>query len=502
MRFMRYASRVRTLVVTPAIDEHLKGHLIFDEIAQTRTTLNVFPKLTWLTWTSSHGDRLRLSLMFMHENVKRFAVLLTPSPNYSLSIYFQEIALRMPKVTRLDFRFTFSVRDIEAGLCQLFGALPKLEDVTMPKYALTTKIIEVLSRLENLGAVQFEFLLHQGCGDVADVQTWRPVLQEGAFPALYDFNVNVKLPDMLRFMSAPFFPSSIRLLYIHLIELVSPKIARDFFVAVAERCPQLTQVILDYIDDPIPFVFRRAIPEDEIITWDTIRPLLRCPKITSFTINWATPLTLSQADIEEIASSWPRIEALSLNPGPMLTAEPSALTLHALIPFAKHCPNLRELGLYINTSSTPATPLPDAAQLAEQLGLTTTPFPQLVRFFSGISPIDDHESVALFLSQLFPLGCEIVVGVCWTDGTNAITAATPEDLEALKPLSSAFGTWFREWEEVKRVLPLLTRLRIEEKKHKSQLEHEVDDLRMRCKVLEERLGIGAGAHADSGCVLL
>ena len=181
--------------------------------------------------------------MFMHENVKRFAVLLTPSPNYSLSIYFQEIALRMPKVTRLDFRFTFSVRDIEAGLCQLFGALPKLEDVTLPKYALTTKIIEVLSRLENLGAVQFEFLLHQGCGDVADVQTWRPVLQEGAFPALYDFNVNVKLPDMLRFMRAPFFPSSIRLLYIHLIELVSPKIARDFFVAVAERCPQLTQVI-------------------------------------------------------------------------------------------------------------------------------------------------------------------------------------------------------------------------------------------------------------------
>ncbi|RPD53877.1 hypothetical protein L226DRAFT_495192 [Lentinus tigrinus ALCF2SS1-7] len=501
VRFMRYASRVRTLVVTPAIDKHLKGPLIFDEIGKTRTTMNLFPKLTWLTWTSEDGDRLRLSLMFMHENIKRFAVLLTPSPSYSFQIYFQEIALRMPKVTRLDLRFSFSVRDIEAGLCQLVGALPKLEDITLPKYTLTPKIIEALSRKENLGVVQFEFLKHQGGGDVADVQEWKPVLREGAFPVLYDFNVNVKLPDMLRFMNARFFPSTLRLLYVHVIEMVSPQLVRDFFLAVAEKCPHLTGLVFDYSGDPAPYVFRRAIPEDELLTWNTIRPVLKCSKLTSFQLNWASPLALSQADIEELASSWPHLEVLFLNPGPMPTAEPYPLTLHALIPFAKHCPNIRELGMYINTSDAPATPLPDPAELARLLGLTATPFPRLRHIYFGISSIADSESVALFLSQLCPLGCQVVSGVSWHD-TRTIVAATPEDLQAVKILTPAIAAWYHEWVEVNHVLPLLIRLRMEEKKRRSELELEVEDLRTRYKVLEERLGMGAGALADSGCVLL
>ena len=34
------------------------------------------------------------------------------------------------------------------------------------------------------------------------------------------------------------------------------------------------------------------------------------------------------------------------------------------------------------------------------------------------------------------------------------------------------------------------------------LEKEVEELRVRCRLMEERLGMGAGAMADSGCVLL
>ena len=108
---MRYSSRVRKLTVTPTIDEHLKGSNVFDEIAQTRTTLHLFPKLSSLTWTSESGDRLRLSLMFMHENVKHFAASLKCHA-YSFSVYFQEIAMRMPKLETLDLRFSFSVKTI------------------------------------------------------------------------------------------------------------------------------------------------------------------------------------------------------------------------------------------------------------------------------------------------------------------------------------------------------------------------------------------------------
>ncbi|KAI0708775.1 hypothetical protein C8T65DRAFT_830002 [Cerioporus squamosus] len=489
MRFMRYASRVRKLVVTSSIDKYLQEPLVFDEIAQTRTTLHLFPKLSWLTWTSETGERLRLSLMFMHENIKRFAVLLTPSAQYSFNVYFQEIALRMPKITRIDLRFSFPVRDIETGLCELFTALPKLEDITLPKYTLTTKVIEALSRRENLGVVQFEFLEHQGGGDVADVQEWKPVLQEGAFPVLYDFNVNVQLPAILRFMNAPFFPSTLRQLYVHLIQLVSPQLVHEFFVAVAEKCPHLTELVLDYSGDPTPYVFRRAVPKDELLTWETINPL-----------NWETPLAISQADIEELASSWPQLEVLNLNGGPMPTTEPSSLTLHALIPFAKHCPNIRDLGLYIDASANPATPLPDAEQLARLLGLTARPFSRLQRLCFGTSSIDGPETIALFLSQLCPLGCEVVAGVNWPE-PGAIVAATRDDLEAASKISQASAAWYHCWEEVNRVLPLLVRLRMEEKKRRGELECEVEDLRTCCKVSEERRGMGMGAVADRGCIL-
>ena len=63
-------------------------------------------------------------------------------------------------------------------------------------------------------------------------------------------------------------------------------------------------------------------------------------------------------------------------------------------------------------------------------------------------------------------------------------------------------TWYERWAEVNRVLPLLTRLRMEERARRRELEREVEDLRVRCRVLEERLDMGAGALVDKGCVLL
>ncbi|TFK87886.1 hypothetical protein K466DRAFT_645714 [Polyporus arcularius HHB13444] len=502
LRFMRYAGRVRKLAVTPDIDKYLQEPLVFDEIARARTTLHLFPRLSSLTWTSENGERLRVSLMFMHENIKGFAVLLTPSVNYSFKVYFQEITLRMPKITQLDLRFSFPVRDIERELCELLGALPKLEEIILPKYTFTTNLIEALSRKEALRIVQFEFIPHQGSGDVADVQEWKPVLQEGAFPALYDFNVNVRLPAMLRFMNDPFFPSNLRCLYVHLIELATPQCVRDFFLAVAETCPHLTNLVLDYSGEPTPYVFRSVVPEDELITWETLRPLLKCSQLTSFHLDWSTPLAISQEDIEELASSWPQLEVLGLNVSPMPSAEPPSLTLHALIPFAKHCPDIRELGLYIDASATAVAHLPDAAELARLLGLTARPFPRLQRLFFGLSSIDEPEAVALFLSQLCPLGCDVDAGVNWPDtGRKEIVVAVPEDMEAGITLSRSIDAWYHCWVEVNQLLPVLVKLRMEEKKRRGELEHEVEDLRTCYKVSEERRSLGTAAVADRGCTL-
>ncbi|KAI1793729.1 hypothetical protein LXA43DRAFT_203262 [Ganoderma leucocontextum] len=492
-RFMHYASRVRTLCVQPAMDTILNGPLVFDEVARSRTALNILPKLASLTWLSQEGDRLRSSLMFMHDNIKEFAVALVPSPGYSLGTFFQEIKLRMPRLTHLDLRFSFSVREIENDLCQLVEGLSKLQKVTMPRFTLTNKVIETLSLLPDLGVIQFEFL-EQGCGDGTDLGNWNPVLQEGAFPALYEFTISAQIPQMLRFVQGPFFPCNLKSLYFHILNTTNPSFLHEFLSAVAEACQILSELYLDFVGTPFPIVYSKDHADGDLVTWNTLRPVLKCPNLTTFLFRWDSPLIISHAEVAELAASWPSLEVLVLNNEAPPTSRPVALTLDALLPFAQHCPNLRELGLCV--SATTAVPPGGSAVPA------LTPFRKLRTLSFGLSHIAEPEPVALFLSQLCPPGCEITAGIEWGEFFAAMEAGTEEDAAFLLGVLRDTSTWCDHWAEVNRVLPLLTKLRMEERARREELEREVEDLRTRCKVLEERLDMGAGALVDKGCVLL
>ena len=498
-RFMHYASRVRTLSVEPDVDSILSGPFVFDEVARSRTTLNILPKLASFTWLSLDGNRLRMSLMFMHDNIKEFAVTLVPSPGYSIGTFFQEIKLRMPRLTHLDLRFSFPVREIQNDLCRLLEGLPKLQKLTMPRFTLTSKVIETLSLLPDLAFIQFEYL-EQGCGDPADIGNWSPALQEGAFPALYDFTISAQIPQMLRFVQAPFFPCNLKSFYFHILNTTNPAFLHEFLTVVAEGCPVLSELYLDFVGTPSPIVYTKDPADGDLVTWHTLRPVLKCPNLTTFHFRWDTPLLLSHADVAELAAAWPALEVLVLNneAPPTSSRRPPApaLTLDALLPFAQHCPRLRELGLCVSAE----TSVPPGGSAVPAL----TPFRALRTLAVGLSRIaaGQVEPVALFLSQLCPLGCEVTAGVEWTEFFGAMEAKTEGDAAFLTDVLRETAGWCERRAEVNRVLPLLTRLRMEERARRAELEREAEDLRTRCRVLEERLDMGAGAMVDKGCVLL
>ncbi|OJT05423.1 hypothetical protein TRAPUB_3739 [Trametes pubescens] len=495
-RFMRYARRVRSLSVPLSNDNQLRGGLVFDEVAQTRTTLNILPRLSSLSWTCDKGERMRTSLMFMHDNVKQFTVKLVPSDNYSFGIYFQEIALRMPKLTHLDLRFTFPVHDIERDLCTLFEALPHLQKVILPKFTITAKIIEHLSNNPKLRVVQFEFMESQGAGDVSDVHNWFPTLQEDAFPSLNDLSVSVHLPHMVRFLNAEFSPAHLTCLYVHLLYIVPPYQVQEFLEAATQNCQELTRLYLDFAGDPSPLLFRTSLPDEDRISWNTLRPLLKLSKLVEFELHWDSPVAITQTDLEELASSLPALELLELNSEPLPTPQPPALTLRALIPFARHCPKMRELNLYVNASSA------DLEDASRELHASLPPiqFRSLTKLSFGLSHIASPEPVALFLSELCPLGCTVGAGVSWPQGINAMEAQTLEDAAVLVEMWAEASKWYTRWAEVDNMLPLLTRARMEERARRRELEHEVEDLRVRCRLLEERANVGV--PADGGCILL
>ncbi|KAH9934609.1 hypothetical protein B0H21DRAFT_699332 [Amylocystis lapponica] len=493
-RFSKYAVRVRQLRYYEDQEPRLYRSSMFDEIARTRTTLNILPHLHTLEWHSIQPERCRSAVVFMHENIKHFSVRLHKSTQYPLSDFFMDVAVRMPALVHLDLCFTFPVHEIEGDLTALIRRLPKLRKIVLPLYTLTSKVVETLSTLQHLGTIQFEFMERQGQGDVLDLARFAPRLEEGAFPALWDLSLSAHLSDMTRFLSGSFSPTNLTSLYVHVLSAVATSTVTDFIVAVSENCQLLTHLYLELLMATTASELDVLERAGHWLTFDALRPILRCHRLIAFELRWALPLQISQDDIEELASQWPFLEMLTLNcePVPLAPLTPSPLTLRALLPFAAHCPNLRELGLYLSATAA------DLDALAGGGTGNTPTFRSLARLRTGLSSITEPGPVALFLSALCPLGCEVAAGVSWPDGFGV--RAADVDADVLEDMQGRAAVWYERWEEVGRVLPLLVRLRAEERARRTALEREVADLRVRCSVLEERATLKMAG--DDSCVVL
>ncbi|KAF8349641.1 hypothetical protein F5887DRAFT_1235759 [Amanita rubescens] len=85
------------------------------------------------------------------------------------------------------------------------------------------------------------------------------------------------------------------------------------------------------------------------ITWtfQTISPLLHFRNISEFKHSRFCILDLEDNDVASIARAWPRLKSFIIHSA---HAVRSRLTLHALLPLAKHCPKLEILAMAINAT--------------------------------------------------------------------------------------------------------------------------------------------------------
>jgi hypothetical protein len=215
---------------------------------------------------------------------------------------------------------------------------------------------------------------------------------------------------------------------------------------------------------------------------------------------------------------------------------------------------MRELGLFVDAGAGAASSGFDGGGGGDvgvgvnvDVDIGFPRFKSLTKLSVGVSDIKDENAVALFLSRLCPLDVEIECGVTWhadleewvaelqdeedgmvangltpintnntatnnnvTDNNNVTTTTTtppappsPSPAAAALNLTTQISTRCKKWEAVGRALPLLTRLRIEERERGRALEGEVEDLRVRNLVLMEMAwGKGKGAiEGGTGCVV-
>ncbi|KAJ7196211.1 hypothetical protein GGX14DRAFT_526861 [Mycena pura] len=170
-------------------------------------------------------------------------------------------------------------------------------------------------------------------------------------------------------------------------------------------------------------------------------PLFTLTTLTSVTLAGPVGLDLDDAAAAEIARAWPRITTLDLA-GSAFPHIPPRTTLRALLAFAWLCPHLWQLCLPMNAHRVPNW---RKAQTAAEARPTQ---PCLECLYVGESPVGTPLDVAAYLSSIFPKLRSVSAG--------------PVDSQD-EPVGTELLADRRKWKAVQAALPVLRKVRAEER---------------------------------------
>jgi hypothetical protein len=426
---------------------------LLDEIARSRTSLEILPNMHTLEWIYLRDDHMERSKIFLHHKLRHLTIT-APCKDYGPRPgFYTDLCARAAHLQTLDLLIQSPGELHEDEVRILLHNLPELRKIVLPEFHFTSSVIEELSRAKNIRIVEVDHYNEDGRGNPKNVETFAPVLTEGAFPSLLNLGLVAKIDDLDRFFRSNFAPINITTLYINTYEDHSPSEVHDFLVTLSQQCQLLSKLNIQLLREE-----RRRVrmPENQL-SYDTIRPLLTFPHLLAFKLIHNHPLKITLDEIEELASQWPSLESLVLNVQPRILDEDAfTLDLRALLPFARHCPKLWKLGLYMDATEAE---IPSVHSSIAR-------FPSLRVLSVGSSQVGDPETVAAFLSRVCPSGCMLEVNY-------------PEAWDESGPIARRNDSW----EVIEQLFPVLIEAKKQEKESSGALREEVEDLRTRDPLL-------------------
>ncbi|KAJ3874085.1 hypothetical protein F5051DRAFT_475161 [Lentinula edodes] len=230
---------------------------------------------------------------------------------------------------------------------------------------------------------------------------------------------------------------------------------RKLLSRIGQTCTCVEEVKLTFESNS-----RELIDKSDVVTFEDITPILRCPGMKWFMLSTACPISMDDNDIQKLAESWPSLVSLWLSSrsGRLVLPNRRRLSFKSLIHLAYHCPCLFYASLYIDD---PCIPGP------ENLPVFSSPF----NFDVGFSPIENPAEIASFLSKLFPVNFTLWYGVdhFLSEGEHW------EDPDLISP--NIKGQWSERWATVESFLPQLIQMRLDAEK----LKQEVARLKIKCE---------------------
>ena len=343
-------------------------------------------------------------------------------------------------------------------------------------------------------------------GDSKDLAALRLPMLHDAFPAIKQLSLDVGLTELQAFLQSKAPHNFPHLEYIHVssLSLESPQVVQSFLSILPETCPKLSSLMLALLSLSV------SSPSHATeVTLETLKPLFNIPRLVEFGITYNYPLRINSEDCEVLARGLSKLRTLYLCESSYDTHDRSAtsLNLASLVPFATHCKDLEQLGLFIDAaplvgvideSDSSNTPIPgdvfyDAPNLdPTQYPLSTT-LPPIPHAFQRLQCLSVGQSflpsthiipTSLFLSQLLPTGCTFQTGC--TDKPHCFSP-TYHEASPHPESDDAFQTRLNQWAEVKKLVPTLQSIRMKEREKAKEMEKEKDALASEVEKLRREL---------------
>ncbi|KAF8839248.1 hypothetical protein BDN67DRAFT_981963 [Paxillus ammoniavirescens] len=195
LRFQRYASRVRCLrfhsnKYTADVNR------LLDDVAISRTYLDILPNMHTLEWISDLEDTMARGKLFLHQRLRHLTI---TADGFRPRNFHMDICTRASHLHTLKLFIKNPQKHHKNELRTLVRNLPELRKIVLPEFHFTSSLIEDLSRAKNIRVVELNLNTNVFCGASKNVETFAPVLAEGAFPSLLNLGLVAKIDHLDRF---------------------------------------------------------------------------------------------------------------------------------------------------------------------------------------------------------------------------------------------------------------------------------------------------------------
>ena len=246
---MTYARRVRKFTYEDSDYLPQISTASLEEISLTRTSLSLLPHLHEPTYSTASFGHWRFAVLFMNESVRRFIFQLD-NQTEPLQLFLDSISTRMPYLTTLDLQTNLRASDIEEDFIRLLSELPHLEEVVVPAFHITSRVMETLAKLPNLGVIDSEYVIDQAAiGDKRDVRNFNPRAPKDGFPVLRNMALSAHLSQFIPLVAGTLAPAAKNLT--SLVSVENGASVRQCFTVVGESFPLIKSIHLEALPGPI-----------------------------------------------------------------------------------------------------------------------------------------------------------------------------------------------------------------------------------------------------------